>query len=219
VGPPFDDEISAYYDRGEEQGRLGLVDPMELHVEQARAAGVPGAQVGDARALPFGDAAVDAVLELGPLYHLPGAGDRRRALQEAWRVLRPGGMLAAAAISRFASTIDGLVKGFLAEPAFERIVERSLRDGRHENPERRPRWFTTAYFHLPDELAEEVRAAGFDLTAMIGIEGPGEWLTDVDDWLDDPPRREALLRAIRRVESQPSLIGASPHILAVGVKR
>jgi hypothetical protein len=123
------------------------------------------------------------------------------------------------AISPFASTIDGLVKGFLAEPAFERIVERNLRDGRHENPERRPRWFTTAYFHLPDEFAEEVRAAGFDLAAMIGIEGPGEWLTDVDDWLDDPPRREALLRAIRRVEAQPSLIGASPHILAVGVKR
>jgi SAM-dependent methyltransferase len=260
----LDDDITAYYDRGEEAGRLGdwgrlelirtqellerflppppavvldigggpgayagwlaglgyrveLLDPMQLHVEQARAAGVSAA-VGDARELPFGDASADAVLLLGPLYHLPDANDRARALAEARRVLRPGGVLAAAAISRFASTIDGLLKGFLADPAFERIVERDLGDGRHENPARHPGWFTTAYFHLPDDLAAEVRAAGFDLTGLFGIEGPGGWLTDVDDWLDDPPRREALLRTIRRVETEPSLLGASAHILAVGVR-
>jgi hypothetical protein len=106
----------------------------------------------------------------------------------------------------------------LAEPEFERIIERALREGRHENPTRHPGWFTTAYFHLPDELEAEVRAAGFDPLGLFGIEGPGSWLTDVDDWLDDPSRRAALLRAIRRVETEPSLIGASSHILAVGAR-
>ena len=262
---PFDEDIAAYYDRGEEQGRLGdwgrlelirtqellerylppppavvldvgggpgtyalwladrgyrvhLIDPMELHVEQARAAGLADAQLGDARALPFDGASADAVLELGPLYHLPAAADRRRALEEARRVLRPGGVLAAAAITRFASTIDGLVKGYVADPEFERMVERVLRDGRHENRARHPGWFTTAHFHLPDELADEVRAAGLHLEALLAIEGPGEWLPDVDSWLDDPPRRGALLRAIRRVESEPSLLGASPHVLAVATR-
>ena len=81
---------------------------------------------------------------MGPLYHLPNAGDRRRALNEALRVLRPGGVLVVVAISRFASTIDGLLKGHFAEPAFERVVEQGLHDGRHENPDRRPGWFTTA---------------------------------------------------------------------------
>jgi ubiquinone/menaquinone biosynthesis C-methylase UbiE len=262
----FDDSIEAYYNRGEEQGRLGdwgrlelirtqellerhlppppaavldvgggpgayalwlaergyrthLLDPVQLHVEQAReAAGgaLASAEVGDARALPFADGSADAVLLLGPLYHLTEAADRRQALTEARRVLRPGGLVAVAAISRYASTIDGLLKGFMSDPAFERMVEGALRDGRHENPERRPGWFTTAYFHLPDELEDEVRAAGFEVEALVGIEGPGEWLTDVDAWLDDPERRDVLLRAIRRVETERQLLGASPHLLAVG---
>ena len=38
---------------------------------------------------------------------------------------------------------------------------------------------------------------------------------DVDDWLDDPERRAALLRAIARVETEPSILGASSHLLAV----
>ena len=62
-------------------------------------------------------------------------------------MLRPGGVLTAAAISRFASMMDGLLRGSLDDPAFEAIVERDLRDGQHRNPTGRPEWFTTAYFH------------------------------------------------------------------------
>jgi SAM-dependent methyltransferase len=196
-----------------------LVDPVELHLTQARAAGVAQARLGDARALPFDDGSADVVLELGPLYHLHDPADRGRALAEALRVLRPGGVVAAAAISRFGSTIDGLFKNLFAEPGFEQVVERDLLDGRHANPERHPHWFTTAYFHLPDELAAEVEAAGFELRALLAIEGPGAFLPDIDDWLDDPSRRAALLRALARIEAEPSLLGASPHLLAVGVKR
>ena len=192
-----------------------LLDPIELHVRQAREAGVASAEIGDARSLPQADASADAVLLLGPLYHLQERADRLRALEEARRVLRRGGLLAAAAISRFAPTVDGLAQGFFADPRFERIVERSLRDGRHENPERHPRWFTSAYFHLPGEVEEEVRAAGLDLNGVLAVEGPGEIVRDVGEWLDDPSRREALLRAIRRVEAEPTLIGASPHLLAL----
>jgi hypothetical protein len=86
------------------------------------------------------------------------------------------------------------------------------------NPTRHPGWFTTAYFHLPDDLAREVREAGFELSALLAVEGAGSWLTTVDDWLDDPDRRASLLRAIRRVEAEPALLGASAHILVVGVK-
>jgi hypothetical protein len=124
-------------------------------------------------------------------------------------------VLAAAAISRFASTVDGLARGHFAAPGFEQMVEQALRDGRHLNPERHPRWFTTAYFHLPGEFEDEVRAAGFDLIGILAVEGPGEVVHDVGDWLDDPARRELLLRAIRRVEAEPTMIGSSPHLLAL----
>lgn len=259
----FDEDITAYYDRGEEHGRLRswgrlefvrtqellarflppapaavldigggpgayaawlaglgyrmhLLDPVALHVEQARELAVT-ASVGDARALPFADASADAVLLLGPLYHLVEADDRMRALAEARRVLRAGGVLAAAAISRFASTIDGLQKGYMTAPEFEQIVERVLRGGGHANPDRHPGWFTTAYMHIPDDLGREVRDAGFSLAALLAVEGVGQWLRDFDDWVDDPARREVLLRAIRRVEAEPSMLGASPHLLAVGI--
>src|ERR1700677_1111920 len=44
-----------------------LLDPVPLHVDQARAAGVSSALLGDARDLPFADASTDATLLLGPL--------------------------------------------------------------------------------------------------------------------------------------------------------
>ena len=205
-----------------------LLDPVALHVEQALAAsaGQPDAPlasavVGDARALPFDDESADVVLMLGPLYHLTDAADRTRALREARRALRPGGLLAAAAITRFASTLDGVAQGFLLEPGFEEIVERDLADGQHRNPDAHPGWFTTAYFHRPDELEREVAAAGFDVTALMAIEGAVGAAAEthaLDAWLDDPGRREVLLRAIRRVEAEPSLLGASPHVMAIATR-
>ena len=155
------------------------------------------------------------MLLLGPLYHLTEREDRLQALRETRRVLRPGAPVFAAAISAFASTYDGLRYGLLGEPEFEAIVERDVREGQHRNPAGRPEWFTTAFFHRPEELREEIAEAGLELEALLAVEGPGTTLADVDAWLDDPDRRGVLLRAIRRVEAEPSLLGASAHLLAV----
>src|SRR5204862_5703302 len=101
-----------------------LVDPCPLHVAEARATLRSGtARVGDARGLDEPDASFDAVLLLGPLYHLPERDDRLAALREARRVVRPGGQVFAAAISRCASAFDGMARGHLADPEFVRIVE------------------------------------------------------------------------------------------------
>jgi ubiquinone/menaquinone biosynthesis C-methylase UbiE len=202
--------------------QVHLVDPMAGHVEQAldasgRQPATPLASttVGDARQLDRPDASVDAALLLGPLYHLISRVDRLRALVEARRVLRPGGVLAAAGISRFASMLDGLVRGHLDDPGFEAIVERDVRDGQHRNPTGRPEWFTTAYFHLPDELGQEVTEAGLRLHALFAVEGPAWMLPDIEQRLADPARGERVLAAIRRVETEPSLLGASSHLLAI----
>jgi ubiquinone/menaquinone biosynthesis C-methylase UbiE len=202
--------------------QVHLVDPVALHVAQARRASddqpampLASATVGDARRLDRPDASADAVLVLGPLYHLTDRADRIAALAEARRVLRRGGVVAAAAISRFASTYDGLLRGYLDEPAFEAIVERDVREGQHRNPTGRPEWFTTAYFHLPDELGREVADAGLRLDAVLAVEGPAGVLPDAGARLADPARRERVLAAVRRVEAEPSLLGASFHLLAV----
>jgi SAM-dependent methyltransferase len=202
--------------------QVHLVDPLARHVEQALEAsgGQPAtplasATVGDARRLDRPDASVDAALLLGPLYHLTDRADRVRALAEARRVLRPDGVLVAAVISRFASTLDGLLRGYLDEPGFEAIVERDVREGQHRNPTGRPEWFTTAYFHLPEELPREIAEAGLRPRGLFAVEGPAWMLPDIERRLADPARRERVLAAIRRVETEPSLLGASSHLLAV----
>ena len=186
-----------------------LVDVMPLHVEQARelAAGRFSAELGDARDLSaHADGAFDAVLLLGPLYHLTERDHRIRALTEARRVVRGGGIVAAVAISRFASVIDGTVRGYLDDPRFVEIVERDLEDGQHRNPDGVEGWFTTAFFHLPDELSAEIEESGLRIERVAGVEGPGGWL---DLW---PGKRELVLRAARLAENVPAM---SAHMLAI----
>ena len=197
--------------------RVHLIDPVALHIEQARAATgkLAGAEVGDARALSLADASVDAVLLLGPLYHLPERADRVQALREARRVSKPGGVIVAAAISRFASTLDGLREGYLEDPAFAAIAAGDRRDGRHFNPTRHPAYFTTAYFHRPEELAAEFSEAGLSPVATLAVEGPAWLLPDLDARLADERRRGALLDALEQIESEPTMLGVSAHLLGV----
>lgn len=196
-----------------------LVDVVPLHVEQAKA--VSSAQPdapfqargGDARELPDPDDSWDAALLLGPLYHLTEREDRLRALREARRVVRPGGPVLAVGISRFASVLDGLRAGYLLEAEFREIVERDLREGQHRNPGERPGWFTTAFFHHPDELVAEVESAGLEVEALLGIEGPAGWFPGL--WESEEGRNAALFAA-RAVEAVPALLGVSAHVLVVG---
>src|SRR5262245_37817685 len=68
-----------------------VVDPMPSHVEAAQRLASSTrritAELGDARDLAAESESADAVLLLGPLYHLTDGADRRRALAEAARVV------------------------------------------------------------------------------------------------------------------------------------
>jgi SAM-dependent methyltransferase len=194
-----------------------LVDLAAERNEQAEHR-LTSCRVGDARALPDADRSAARVRVLGPLEHLVDAGDRRRVLAEALRVLRPGGVLIAAAISRWASALDALARETLSDPAFARIVDRDLHDGHHHNPTGRLDYFTTAYFHRPDDLRREVADAGFHVEALYGVEGPAWILADLDDRLNDPDRREVVLKVARAIESEPAAIGCSAHLIVVGRK-
>lgn len=200
-----------------------LVDPVPLHLDQARAhsaaqphAPLASVRQGDARHLDWPAEEVDAVVLLGPLYHLTERGDRIRALNEAYRVLRSSGVVLAAAISRFASALDGLARHFFSDPRYAAITWQDLANGQHRGTE--DAFFTTAYLHRPEELEAELTEAGFGETQVLAIEGPAWMLQDFDRQWEDAVLREIMLEVARRTEAEPSLLGASSHLLAVGRK-
>jgi ubiquinone/menaquinone biosynthesis C-methylase UbiE len=205
--------------------QVHLLDPVPKHVQQARAASaqqpehpLASAEVGDARHLPQADNSADAVLLLGPLYHLVEREDRIACLREAHRVLRPQGFVWGAAISRFASLFDSLASGFFADPDFASILVRDLKDGQHRNPTTNPIYFTDAFFHRPGELSRDLLAAGFQVVELLPIEDPGWMARNFDELWNDPAQRDRLLAAIRMVEREPSILGATSHLMAIGRK-
>jgi hypothetical protein len=121
-----------------------------------------------------------------------------------------------AAISRFASALDGLARHFFDDPRYAPIAWQDLTDGQHRGTDEA--FFTTAYLHRPDELKGELSEAGFGQTRVLAIEGPAWLLQDLDRQWEDPVLRESLLEVVRRTEAEPSLLGASSHLLAVGRK-
>ncbi|HSS34432.1 MAG TPA: class I SAM-dependent methyltransferase [Solirubrobacterales bacterium] len=199
-----------------------LLDPVPGHLRQALEAAeghtgaqLAGAVLGDARELPWADGQMDAVVLFGPLYHLVTEEGRLQALREARRVLSPGGRLFAMAMSRFVYLRDAIQKRSLVNPRVRLLVKNGVESGQHRNPDCDPQLFTTAYLHRPEEFAVELATAGFEVEQLISVEGPAGRMADLDWWLEVPERREALLDGIREVEMEPSLLGASPQILAV----
>ena len=204
-------------------GSLGyethVVDITPAHIETARRLPhVTSAAIGDARQVEFAADSVDTVLLFGPLYHLQLRADRVAALAEARRVLRPGGIVFTVAISRYASLLASLVEDAFDDPNFAAIIDRDLRDGHHINDTGNPRFFTTAFFHQPDELTSEVVDAGFSLVDLLAVEGPVWLAANFAEAWGDESKRERLLEWARRVEREPALLPCSAHLLAVARK-
>jgi ubiquinone/menaquinone biosynthesis C-methylase UbiE len=195
-----------------------LIDPIPLHVEQALevssrqpACPIASCRVGDARELPFEDRTFDAALLHGPLYHLTERMDRVRALSECRRVLRPGGVLAAVAISRYASTVLGIVKGWIWDRAYFGMIRDEIATGHHRRPEGW-RVFTTAYFHDPSELQDELAEAELQHDLTVGIQGP-VWLAPGFETIAlGSSEWTVLMDTAKIVECEPAL---SPHFFSI----
>lgn len=197
---------------------VALVDPVPAQVQEAESIAGVTALVGDARDLPLEDSAHDVVLLLGPLYHLAEAVDRARALTEALRTLRPGGVLVAAGISRLSSFTDTYLSA-AADAAdeggevsvWEDAWKEILADGWTDIPEVP---FPFGHFHTSAELAADLRDAGFADVTVHGVEGPigvAAELLGVED-----RSIETLMDLARRSGEHPVLRDLSPHLLAIG---
>ncbi|MFC5262497.1 hypothetical protein ACFPJ1_10325 [Kribbella qitaiheensis] len=151
-------------------------------------------------------------LLLGPLYHLVEAADRARVLAAAARVTRPGGMVVAAGISRYAGSLECGNNGRLAEDSLHLFTD-ALATGRNYDD---PEGFTNAHFHHAEELRSEFESAGLADIAVLGVEGPAAPSLE-NATLDEVPRLlpSAILLA-RLLETDPLMMSAGLHFLAFG---
>ena len=192
-----------------------LVDPVPEHVERAgRMAGIT-ATVGDARALDLFDASTDSTLLLGPLYHLIDPLERAQALKEAVRVTRPGGLVVAAAISRYCGLLELAALGELDERTEDEAVEIMVTGVHQDNLD----GFTSAYFHRPEELAAEMGASGLADITIYGVEGPTVGALDAAGADETERLLPAAMRCAELLETDVALINASSHFLGIGWRR
>ncbi|MFC1842881.1 class I SAM-dependent methyltransferase [Candidatus Dependentiae bacterium] len=201
-----------------------LIDFTPLHIAQAKKkmeeTGIKLAEcsVGDARNIQADDGIADVVLFFGPLYHLQDKKDREKALSEAHRILKPGGMFFAAAVSSFASYVKFGAEGLLDEPYIASVVERDIKTGKHTNPKNDPRCFTDAYFHSPDELEEEVRDAKFKEVTLFNIQGPASRTEFLEEIVNNEQKLQNFLYFLEMIEHERSIMGATSHMVVMGKK-
>jgi ubiquinone/menaquinone biosynthesis C-methylase UbiE len=201
-----------------------LLDPVSGHIKEAKSYSekskkfLASIEVGEARQLKHKDNYFDLILLFGPLYHITERSERLRALSEAKRVLKPGGVCLCVGISRYASTLDGYFRNFVDDPRFVEIMNQDLKNGQHRNPTDNLQYFTTAFVHEPEEFKMEIIESGFRFEKLIAIDSFGWLIPALGNKLNNLRYRETLLQSIRMIEEKTSLMGISAHIMGVAKK-
>jgi ubiquinone/menaquinone biosynthesis C-methylase UbiE len=199
--------------------KVTLIDVSAVHVgiaretNQTHSAKLVDIIEGSALDLPFGEKRFDAILNMGPMYHLPPDA-RQTALSEMYRVLRPKGVMVSSYISRFASLIDGYNEGYVHDPAYLPFALGAISNGRHDPPAD-GKYFTLAYMHRPEEVEPEIEKAGFFLLGLYAVEGFFWAHPKIDSYIENEMEFRRLMEHIRLLEKEPSIMGSSAHFLAV----
>ena len=161
----------------------------------------------------FADGQFDAVLMMGPLYHLLDEADRQQALAEAARVVRPGGPIFAAFITRYAAHLDGVRRypeEAIDHPEIYDLIEKTGLLPQREDGQTA----FVAYFAHPNEVAPLCKSAGLDLLAVLGVEGVASAREESINTLTGDAW-ERWVDINYRIAHDPCIHGGVEHLLAV----
>ncbi len=181
----------------------GLESKVRLVVADAR----------DLGAVPEKD--FDAVLLMGPLYHLIVEADRKMALQQVYDRLRPGGILFSAMLSRL-GIFGHLIRTNPAWIEDQAHVQSQLADGKR--PDTMARGGFRGYTALVSEVVPLHESVGFETLKLAGVE-PAIGADDASYNQLEGERRRLWLDLLYRISAEPSILGASRHLLYTGRKK
>ena len=199
------------YDIAEENIRIAHEWSKELGLTLKKS------NVADARSIDMPDASADAILLFGPLYHIVEYEERLLCLKECHRLLKPNGILFTANITRYSTMLKYVsaydYKPYLDNADFYNMLENTVISGIHT---KKP--MGLAYFHTPLELKEEIESAHFSNIDLRGIIGPCWLIRNLDEAWKDENKREAIMKVVRLLEKEESLMGLSTHFLSISYK-
>jgi len=162
----------------------------------------------------FKDASFDAVLLLGPLYHLLKAQDRDQAVCEALRVLVPGKPLFAGFITIYAPLRDAIAKGYLKDYSDKPELARQTLEIQTTKPDPS---FTDAWFARPADISPWMESLGLQTRVLLATEGLTAGHEQHMNVLD-PNAFEFWADLNYRLAHDPCLWGTADHLLYIGSK-
>ena len=180
-------------------------------------------EVCDARCIPREDNSADAVLLMGPLYHIVDYDERLKAIKESLRLLKKGGVLFSAALTPYSVLLYNITvyspdegEAYLENPDFLAMIERELEDGCHINPDKKVyNGLGISHLHTAKALKAELDAGGFSDSVVHGMMG-GAWLAkNIDELWKNEKSRNALMNTVRLLDTHEEIMGLSCHLLAV----
>lgn len=201
-----------------------LVDPVPKHIDQAiiRANKLKNkfsVNLGEAGELNFPDNFADVVILHGPLYHLQNKVDREKAINEAKRIVRPGGIILGFSINYTASTLVGLLQGLIHKKTFFEMCKEELTTGIHNPPNDFPWLLAEAYYHTPGELRKEFQEQELVYLNTYAVEGMA-WLDkNYFTSMSNEKRKRTLMDLLNITENDENLLSFSPHMMIASRKK
>lgn len=163
----------------------------------------------------FQDKSFDVVLNMGSLYHLPDKELRTKSINESYRVLKDGGILVLAYISRFA--VFEYVATSNAQYLNRDLATKIINTGELRSSDKDCFW-TDCYFATPSEMVEEVETRNMKMIDHIASDGISPILREKVDRLSEEEFK-IWCEHHYNICREPSILGTSNHGLLIAKKR
>ena len=162
--------------------------------------------IANAMELPFATETFDMVLLSGPIYHLQDMKDKQKAINEAVRCCKEGGIVVVDYLSQ--------IHGFIQKAIHNEEIFANISDADIENLKYNDAIFS---FDRPTEIRKMLEMAKLKNIEFYGTDSISRFIKEDINWFGTSAL-ERWIKFIIRVSSEPGCIELSEHCLAVGRK-